>query len=95
VGCWYTDSIDPDSIHDNPSGTWRERGEEHFVGTLDGVPVTFSTTYHFTGKFDSDGEIFGRCQHPLVGGGTGRVDFKDVAPATGGLEYRGHLSLDG
>jgi hypothetical protein len=106
VGCWYTDTIDPDSIHDNPSGTWRERGTETFVGGFydaDGLvgTGTFSTTYHFTGKFDSDGEIFGRCQHPITGGtgvfegATGRVDFKDVDPANGILEYRGHLKLAG
>ncbi|MGI9648277.1 MAG: hypothetical protein ACR2OI_07135, partial [Acidimicrobiia bacterium] len=58
--------------------------------------LTFSTTYHFTGKFRPDeSEIFGRCQHPLVSGGDGRIDFKDVAPDTGGLEYRGHLRLNG
>ena len=106
-GCWYTTWIDPDSIHDNPSGTWRERGEETFVGDYydpDGSWVgfgTFSTTYHFTGKFDGDGEIFGRCQHPIVAmsgtgvfeGITGRVDFKDVDPAAGLLEYRGHIKF--
>ena len=105
-GCWYTDSIDPDSIHDNPSGTWRERGEEtfdgcYFVGETNMGCGTFSTTYHFTGKFDSDGEVFGRCQHPIVvntgtgvfAGITGRVDFKDVDPAAGLLEYRGHIKF--
>jgi hypothetical protein len=104
-GCWYTDVIPEDSIQFNPSGTYQERGEETFVGEywVDGVKVgegEFSTTYHFTAKFAPDGaEIFGRCQHPIVeGSGTGvfegakgRVDFKDVDPANGILEYRGHV----
>jgi len=102
-GCWYTDVIHADSVQGNPSGTYQERGEETFVGEywVDGVKVgdgEFSTTYHFTGKFAVDGsEIFGRCQHPIVEGSgvfagvKGRVDFKDVDPANGILEYRGHI----
>lgn len=104
-GCWYTDEIYEDSIQENPSGTYQERGAETFVGEywVDGKKIgegSFSTTYHFTGKFDGDGnEIFGRCQHPIVEGtGTGifagvkgRVDFKDVDVVNGILEYRGHI----
>jgi len=104
VGCWYTDAITYGK--GNPSGTYQERGEETFVGSYydaDGNEIgfgSFSTTYKFTGKFAPDGtEIHGRCQHPIVSGSgtgvfegvTGRVDFKDVEPALGILEYRGHL----
>lgn len=105
VGCWYTDEFT--YFQENPSGTVSERGLETFVGEYyddEGNLVgsgQFSTTYHFTGKFDDVGEIFGRCQHPIVEGSgsdvfegvTGRVDFKDVDPANGILEYRGHVKF--
>jgi hypothetical protein len=103
-GCWYTKIL---STKDNgaPSGIYQERGEEVFVGSLDGGPVgTFATTYKFTSKWDPDAatgtEVHGRCQHPIVEGSgtggfasaTGRVDFKDEV-ATGEFLYRGHISL--
>jgi hypothetical protein len=103
-GCWYTNIL---TTKDNgaPSGIYQERGEEVFIGSLDGGPVgTFATTYKFTSKWDPDpstgSEVHGRCQHPLVAGtgtggfagATGRVDFKDDV-TTGEFLYRGHISL--
>ena len=103
-GCWYTKII---SATDNgiPSGVYQERGEEVFVGSLDGGPVgTFATTYKFTSKWDPDvstgSEVRGRCEHPIVAGSgtggfegaTGRVDFKDDV-VTGEYIYRGHISF--
>jgi hypothetical protein len=103
-GCWYTKIV---TSKDNgiPSGVYQERGQEIFVGTLDGGDLgTFRTTYHFTSKWDPEltggSEVHGRCQHPIVAGSgtgafagvTGRVDFKDDV-ATGCFLYRGHLSF--
>ena len=103
-GCWYTKIT---SATDNgiPSGVYQERGEEVFVGSLDGGPVgTFATTYKFTSKWDPDvstgSEVRGRCEHPIVAGSgtggfdgaTGRVDFKDDVVAAEYI-YRGHISL--
>ena len=80
----------------SPSGTYRETGTELFVAS-DGSG-TFETTYRFEAKYDLAGEIFGRCQHPIVeGSGTGiyegvsgRIDMKDDIEA-GNFPYRGHL----
>jgi hypothetical protein len=103
-GCWYTHIL---SSKDNgvPSGVYQERGEEVFVGTLDGGAVgTFGTTYKFSSKWSPDistgSEMQGRCEHPIVPGSgsgafagvTGRVDFKDDV-ATGCFLYRGHLKF--
>jgi len=103
-GCWYTKIL---STKDNgaPSGIYQERGEEVFVGSLNGGPEgTFATTYKFTSKWDPDvstgSEVHGRCEHPIVdgsgtggfAGATGRVDFKDDV-TTGEFLYRGHISL--
>ena len=103
-GCWYTKVI---SAKDNgtPSGVYQERGEEVFVGSLNGGPEgTFATTYKFTSKWDPDvstgSEVRGRCEHPIVvgsgtggfQGATGRVDFKDDV-VTGEYLYRGHIAL--
>jgi hypothetical protein len=103
-GCWYTKVV---TARDNgsPSGVYQERGEEVFVGSLDGGPQgTFATTYKFTSKWDPDvstgSEVHGRCQHPIVAGSgtggfeaaTGRLDFKDDV-ATGEFLYRGHITL--
>jgi hypothetical protein len=103
-GCWYTKVV---SAKDNgaPSGVYQERGEEVFVGSLDGGPEgTFAATFKFTSKWDPDvstgSEVHGRCQHPIVAGSgtggfeaaTGRVDFKDDV-VTGEFLYRGHISL--
>ena len=98
-GCLYTDILTTES---SPSGTYRETGTELFVGSyLDGSG-TFETTYRFEAKYEDvdnlAGEIFGRCQHPIVeGSGTGifegvsgRLDFKDDVE-TGEFFYRGHL----
>ena len=89
-GCWYTDTIP--TMKETPSGVYMERGTETFEGTWNGDPVTFSTTYKFTAKFDADfNEIHGRCQHPVAHGDVdGRIDFKDDVE-TGIFYYRGHL----
>ena len=101
-GCWYTDIV---TTKESPSGVYQERGEEVFVGSLNGGPEgTFATTYKFTSKWDPDvstgSEVRGRCQHPIVVGSgtggfkgvTGRVDFKDDVVAAEYL-YRGHIAL--
>jgi len=98
-GCLYTDVKTAES---SPSGTYRETGTELFVGSyLDGSG-TFETTYRFEAKYEDvanlSGEIFGRCQHPIVeGSGTGVFEgvsgillFKDEVE-TGTFFYRGHL----
>jgi hypothetical protein len=103
-GCWYTKVV-TSKDNGSPSGVYQERGEEIFVGTLDGDATgTFATTYKFTSKWDPDvstgSEVHGRCEHPIVAGSgtgafagvTGRVDFKDDV-ATGCFLYRGHLAL--
>jgi hypothetical protein len=93
-GCLYT-FVGPHVS--SPSGTYRETGTELFVAS-DGSG-TFETTYRFEAKYDlAGGEIFGRCQHPIVeGSGTGiyegvsgRIDMKDDIEA-GNFPYRGHL----
>lgn len=99
-GCWYTDV---QSVKTTPSGVYRERGRELFVGRLDGRAAgRFTTTYQFEAKFAPDGsELHGRCQHPLVpGSGTGgfagavgRVDFKDIIGEQVTYVYRGHLAF--
>jgi hypothetical protein len=103
-GCWYTHVL---TSKDNgvPSGVYQERGEEVFIGTLDGGPIgTFETTYKFSSKWAPDvstgSELHGRCEHPIVPGSgtdafegvTGRVDFKDDV-AHGLFPYRGHLTV--
>ena len=103
-GCCYTKVA---TARDNgtPSGVYQERGEEVFVGSLDGGPEgMFATTYKFTSKWDPDvstgSEVHGRCQHPIVegsgtggfDGATGRADFKDEV-TTGEFFYRGHIKL--
>src|SRR5215208_603791 len=98
-GCLYT-FVGP--AVSSPSGTYRETGTETFVGSYMGESGTFETTYRFEAKYEDvappTGEIFGRCQHPIVeGSGTGtfegvsgRLDFKDDVE-TGEFLYRGHL----
>src|SRR5215213_4033227 len=67
-GCLYT-FVD-DNPRKSPSGTYLETGTEFFVAS-DGSG-TFSTTYRFEAKYEDVaptfpiGEIFGRCQHPIV-----------------------------
>jgi hypothetical protein len=96
-GCLYTFVETSES---SPSGTYRETGTELFVAS-DGVSM-FTTTYRFEAKYEDvenlSGEIFGRCQHPIVeGSGTGIYEgvsgillFKDNVE-TGEFLYRGHL----
>src|SRR5918994_3116722 len=98
-GCLYT-FVGPHKS--SPSGTYRETGTETFVGSYLGRSGTFETTYRFEAKYEDVanliGEIFGRCQHPIVeGSGTGifkgvrgRLDFKDEVES-GTFFYRGHL----
>src|SRR5918993_2478925 len=83
-GCLYTFV---ETARSSPSGTYRETGTELFVDS-EGAG-TFETTYRFEAKYEDvdnlAGEIFGRCQHPIVkGSGTGiyegvsgRIDMKD------------------
>jgi hypothetical protein len=96
-GCLYTFVQTSQS---SPSGTYRETGTELFVSS-DGAG-RFATTYRFEAKYEDvanlSGEIFGRCQHPIVVGSgtgiyegvTGIVFFKDDVEA-GDFPYRGHL----
>ena len=100
-GCLYAFI---DDFECSPSGTYREEGREYFVGTYNGQPGTFWTTYKFEAKYeDCDGgplgaEIFGRCQHPIVAGSgtgvfngvSGQINFKDDIEA-GNFPYRGQL----
>ena len=101
VGCWYTHV---ENAETTPGGVYHESGTELFVGQLDGGPAgTFTTTYKFEAKLNSDGaEVRGRCQHRIVSGSgtggfagaTGRVDFKDIIIGKSvTYEYRGHISL--
>ena len=97
-GCLYTFV---QSAESSPSGTYRETGTELFVGVYKGEVGTFKTTYRFEAKYDLSGEIFGRCQHPIVeGSGTGVFEgvtgilfFKDIIEAENApyYLYRGHL----
>ena len=86
-----------------PGETYTETGTETFVGTYEGQPGTFTTSYVFTAKYaDCEtfaGEVEGRCQHPFVNGsGTGvfqgvreaRLDMRDDVGA-GNFPYRGHV----
>ena len=96
-GCLYTFV---EIAQSSPSGTYRETGTERFVAS-DGAG-SFETTDRFEAKYEDvatrSGEIFGRCQHPIVeGSGTGIYEgvsgillFKDNVE-TGEFLYRGHL----
>ena len=102
-GCHY---FFIDEFECSPSGTYREKGRELFVGTYNGQSGTFWTTYRFEAKYEGcaengaalGAEILGRCQHPIVEGSgtgvfegvTGRLDFKDDIEA-GNYPFRGHL----
>ena len=100
-GCHY---VFVETFECSPSGTYRERGTEIFVGEYNGMDGTFGTTYLFTAKLgdcdDLDTEIWGRCQHPIVAGSgtddfegvTGRFDIKDDLEAFPvEFPYKGHL----
>jgi hypothetical protein len=98
-GCLYTFV---ETAESSPSGTYRETGTELFVASDSEGRDTFTTTYRFEAKYEDvdtlSGEIFGRCQHPIVeGSGTGiflgvsgQLFFKDDVEA-GNFPYRGHL----
>jgi hypothetical protein len=98
-GCLYTFV---ETAKSSPSGTYRETGTELFVGSYLDESGTFETTYRFEAKYEDvanlSGEIFGRCQHPIVEGSgtgifegvTGRLFFKDEVES-GTFFYRGHL----
>jgi hypothetical protein len=95
-----------DEYECSPSGTYREIGREHFVGTYNGEAGTFWTSYKFEAKYEGcaengsyvGAEIFGRCQHPIVAGSgtgifegvSGRMDMKDNV-TEGSYPYRGHF----
>ncbi len=102
-GCLYAFI---DDFECSPSGTYREEGRELFVGTYNGQPGTFWTTYKFEARYEGcsengaplGAEIFGRCQHPIVAGSgtgvfngvSGQLNFKDDIEA-GNFPYRGQL----
>lgn len=99
-GCLYVFAAEWEC---SPSGTYRERGTEIFVGNYNNVGFgTFETAYLFSAKLgdcpDLATEIWGRCQHPIVRdsgmgdfeGVTGRFDIKDDLDA-GNFPYKGHL----
>jgi hypothetical protein len=104
-GCLY---VFIDDFECSPSGTYREVGREHFIGTYKGESGSFWTTFRFEAKYEGcaeDGsyigaEILGRCQHPIVDGSgdgvfegaTGRIDFKDDIEA-GNYPFRGHIKF--
>jgi len=88
----------------SPSGAYNETGHEVFVGSYNGQPGTFRTTYRFTAKYTNSTdfiEVEGRCQHPLIDGSgtgvfagmTGRLDMRDnvVDGVAVDFPYRGHL----
>ena len=101
-GCLYT-FVDGGFGTCMPSGVYYETGTEIFVGrNKDGEEGAFGTTYRFTAKYTDcpnlEGQIFGRCQHPIVAdsgsggfaGFSGRLDFRDDVEAFE-FPYRGHL----
>ena len=102
-GCWYTGVL---TAKDNgtPSGIYLETGRELFVGTVNGVAGSFTTTYKFESKWNpsvtTGVEVKGRCQHPIASGSgglagvTGHLNFRDIVtntPTT--YTYEGHVSL--
>ena len=103
AGCLYTYV---DAYDCSPSGTYREQGREHFIGTYKGIIGSFWTSYKFESKFEGcsptgaplGGEIKGRCQHPITAGlgegafegVTGRLDMQDNI-AAGNFIIRGHF----
>jgi hypothetical protein len=108
VGCWYTDTFVVTQQKDNPGGSFKASGTEHFVGCLDtngdGSCVgeamgRFDTTFTFTSKLAPTGdEIHGRCHHPIVSGtgafegASGEISFKDI-PTEGRFPYHGNIQL--
>jgi len=100
-GCVY--GVVTSSKGPGPSGVYKERADETFVGSYNGYEGTFRMTENFHAKFDlaSGNEIFGFCKHPIVrGSGTGdfegvrgRLDFRDEVddPDNVSFPYKGHL----
>jgi hypothetical protein len=100
-GCVY--GLVTSSKGPGPSGVYKERANETFVGSYEGYAGTFRMTENFHAKFDlaSGNEIFGFCKHPIVkGSGTGgfdgvlgRLDFRDEVddPSNVSFPYKGHL----
>lgn len=99
-GCHYV-FVEPGRC--TPGGAYYETGTETFVGTYNGQPGTFRTTYVFTAKYADcpslAGELTGRCEHPFINdSGAGvfqgireaRLDMRDDIGA-GNFPYRGHL----
>ena len=103
AGCLYAYV---DDYECSPSGTYREEGREHFVGTYNGETGSFWTSYKFEARYEGCAEsgaplgleIFGRCQHPIVVGSgegvfegvSGQVNMKDDIEA-GNFPFEGHL----
>ena len=98
VGCLYTHEYEV--VQNTPGGVYSEGGTGGFIGCLAGTTKcgTLDTTYKFTAKYGPNGQIHGRCQHPITygtgdfAGITGRLDFKDDVQ-TGIADYRGHIKL--
>lgn len=100
-GCVY--GLVTSSKGPGPSGVYKERADETFVGSYKGREGTFRMTENFHAKYElpSFVEIFGFCKHPIVrGSGTGdfagvrgRLDFRDEVsdPADVSFPYKGHL----
>jgi hypothetical protein len=98
-GCLYT-FIETSTC--SPSGTYVETGHEIFVGEGPDGSGTFTTHYRFEAKYHDcatlQGEIIGRCQHPIVSGsGTGafsgvkgQLNFRDDVELVQ-FPYTGHL----
>ncbi len=102
-GCLYT-FVETFECH--PGGTYKETGNEIFVG--DGSPGndgTFTTSYQVIAKFNDcpnlADQIWGMCHHPIVAnsgtgdyeGVRGRFDIKDDLVA-GNYPYTGHLQFE-
>ena len=98
IGCYYVDTADT-RVTATGGGRYRlvEQGTETFIGTFDGDPVTFRTSYVFLAWFlgdPSDGgtQLSGGCHHPLIEGGTGALHFTDDVE-NGLIRYRGVINL--
>lgn len=99
-GCYYVDEADTRVVAAG-GGRFRlvERGTETFIGTLNGVDVTFRTSYVFLAWFqgnpltDPDAQqLSGSCHHPLIEGGHGALHFVDDVDA-GLIHARGVINL--
>lgn len=100
LGCYYVDEADTRVIAAG-GGRYRlvERGVETFIGTLNGEPVEFRTSYVFLAWFlgnpleDPDAQqLSGGCHHPLIEGGHGALHFTDDVDA-GLIHARGVINL--